>query len=1682
MAIHPDIRDQAYQFFIQEAPDLLQTIESGLLNLSQERKTADVHQLMRAAHSLKGGSSSVGLDAIATLAHRLENIFKVFYDESISIDSTVEHQLLHAYDCLRLPLWKQIETGFFDAEEAISTAEPVFARLETRYREALSDIENYIPTSEDLGMDMMLSIFEVDVAKGLEHLSHVAAQPHNYEVVGELRAQNDVFAGFAEILGLKSMSAIATATQQALEKNPDRALEITQLALQDFEEIRQAVLLGDRAPSIEPSNTLLALANSMPASSSHAANTDSIESAIADDMSIYLDDLDSNDESYFFEEHDTEFEDLDFQFDPTELESIEFVNNEAHSSDPEINDAAQAIAPHDSDALVDETSNLSGAINNLNDFLSNANDPNEDLDVINEDVFHEDILHEDASINVDEEINAVIDADPLALGFIAEPASTHDLSDVNGVNETEDPALWVESEDLVFDSEVEDYRLLINPHHNQTENLHAEEHDIHEEPAADDKLVENDDSLVDAYLTDAYRTDESHTLDNILSEEEFSEGISTEETVEEDAFEDDLSLLGENLTISELIDDEPQSMQQSGCQTDVDDSPLETTADENPTDLLQVESFDQLRHLVNANGLTDAVEFIKAAEAFMGAAEDFLEAEGIALETDLPAIENVRSEESFPEPDIALPDTASEESLYPAEDNRQSADFASIQEFLENDHTGLENDPSANDYLVDILDTEKTLEAVTLSSDLLDADPLDGNAADGPMTGPQDAITLEANTADTSNTHASGTHSSHTDSSNIEHSLLSDTAPESAELTQSEETLNGYHQIELDMLTDATAAIKSTAHLPHNSNDQIAVDSYGLDSGFSESEHPSFVENGVEPPEPVSPDESITVEPITSSANSTNVVEVSSIEEIEASEPDASLVKPLINTPLEEKSVDEAIPTLDGIIEHPTSADESSSLIEPNHHQTAITVNIRAKSEQPGSEKGGSIVAIGRAGIEQSAQPVVVKQSAPTSTQNTSQRPTKPGSSRQKAVKRGLTMRVDSGRLERMNNLVGELAINREGLALQNDQLQSVLQELLKRFSRFQTVVNSLREVSDKMLVAPERHGYPSNGTLKAKNGAAQPIGSIAPLPLPNPMIPAIADTTSPEFDPLEMDRYGGLHLQIQGILEDLVQLEETVEDINLFARQSDQTLEKQRYMLIHLRDELVWARMLPMGEILNRFPRVLRDMSRVYQKPVNLRVVGTGVLVDKVILEKLYDPLLHLLRNAFDHGIEPPALRKQRGKPEQGQIEIRAFHRGNQTIIEIFDDGQGISYERIRNRIVKLGWSSAAQVAEMSTSDLLEFIFVSGFSTARQVSQISGRGVGLDAVRSQIQSIKGKITINSTPGKGTTFTLYLPLTLTIAKLITCLVGPVSLALPSDSIEEIVTPQPNQINHSANQRFLNWKNKIIPIHRLIDLLEYNCPLAETSVSKALASVPTPQNWSSPMLIFRQDQDFFALEVDRLINEQELVIKPFGQAIASPKYAYGSAILGDGSLVPVIDASALLQFRKEPVSTARVQESLEEQPLKPGRIIRREIQAPTILVVDDAVTIRRTLSLSLSRAGFRVLQARDGREALEQLQQASSVKLIICDIEMPNMNGFEFLTHRRQDAALSAIPTVMLTSRGNDKHRWLANQLGATAYFTKPYLEQEFLSTIKEMIVDRKDAATSPPQENMDSGRLQPSRT
>jgi chemotaxis family two-component system sensor histidine kinase/response regulator PixL len=649
-------------------------------------------------------------------------------------------------------------------------------------------------------------------------------------------------------------------------------------------------------------------------------------------------------------------------------------------------------------------------------------------------------------------------------------------------------------------------------------------------------------------------------------------------------------------------------------------------------------------------------------------------------------------------------------------------------------------------------------------------------------------------------------------------------------------------------------------------------------------------------------------------------------------------------------------------------------------------------------------------------------------------------------------VRVDLELLERLSHMGGELLINHNRQANINEQLQAALAQLRWRHRRHQQTISQLRDWSDRLL------SIQTNNTKENFPNYQLPITHY-----PSPI--------TSNFDSLELDRYSELHLLLQSLLEEMVQLEEASDSIDLLTTQSGQILEKQRRLLNTVQDDMQEARMSPLGDIFSRFSRLLQQLSIAHKKPVQLTLLGTDVLVDRSLTEKLYDPLLHLVRNAFDHGIEPAEIRDRRGKESTGKIEIRAYHQGNQTIIEVRDDGGGIDCDRVRQRAVELHWMSAEQASNLSEEEILDLLFQPGFSTASKLSDISGRGVGLDVVRTQMQALSGAVIVRSQPQKGTTFLLQFPLSLTMAKLMICEAGGAVYALLSDAIEQILIPKYDQIQHNNGQRVLHLNQggikSIVPAYTMTELLGIS--------SKEPANAKNGQQ-KNPMLLLRQrsqtgsweNSELVGLEIDQILGEQELVIRPLEKAIAPPSYVYGGSTLADGRLTLVIDSTALVNSwlnqlgGKLHISDFRYQiesknSALNLQSESSSLQLKQLPPAKVVLVVDDSISVRQTLALTLQKAGYKVLQAQNGREAIQQLQHHPEIRLVICDIEMPSMNGFEFLSYCRQDGELAKLPIVMLTSRTAEKHRCLACELGALGYFNKPFREEEILRAIATLI-------------------------
>lgn len=647
------------------------------------------------------------------------------------------------------------------------------------------------------------------------------------------------------------------------------------------------------------------------------------------------------------------------------------------------------------------------------------------------------------------------------------------------------------------------------------------------------------------------------------------------------------------------------------------------------------------------------------------------------------------------------------------------------------------------------------------------------------------------------------------------------------------------------------------------------------------------------------------------------------------------------------------------------------------------------------------------------------------------------------------SIRVELAQLERLTHLTGELLTHQSQHTQQTDHLRLIVQELVDRLEKHQQTLGELRDWSDQRQLETRtaQRGLVGQGWSRQTSHPFQPSPLVA------------------QFDTLEMDRYNSLQLLLQTSLNEAIELSSIAELVEQATRQAQRTLEVKHQTLRQVQDDMTKARMQPLGELLNRFPRVLKQLSSTYQKPVELSLKGTDVLVDKAIVEKLYDPILHLVRNAFDHGIEASETRQQAGKPAIGQIEIRAFHQGNRTVIEIADDGQGINWKRVGQQAVKLGMVSAEQLETLPRMQLLSLLFEPGFSTTTRPNELSGRGIGLNVVRSQLASLKGVVSVNSDIGQGTVFSLQIPLSLSITKLLVCQSNDVFYAFPVSAIAQILMPQSDQLRTLSEQRvalhlYQHGREVVVPIRRFLDLMAYSNTRLQTS-----ASNDSPGHHSAPfVVIFQTTNGLIGVQVEQVIGEQELMIRSLGASLTPPPYIYGCCILNNSQMALVVDVELLIQQSVFPEDTNPLSEALSTNNI--GNLslpaagqsgfhppAPNHPRQPNILIVDDSLTQRQILLLTLQKVGYQVCQAEDGLAALLYVQQNPDIDLILCDVEMPRLNGFEFLSQCRPLLEAHQIPVIMLTSRSSTKYRQVAQELGVKAYLTKPYTDYELLSAL-----------------------------
>ncbi|WP_416740346.1 Hpt domain-containing protein [Pseudomonas sp. NFX71] len=521
------------------------------------------------------------------------------------------------------------------------------------------------------------------------------------------------------------------------------------------------------------------------------------------------------------------------------------------------------------------------------------------------------------------------------------------------------------------------------------------------------------------------------------------------------------------------------------------------------------------------------------------------------------------------------------------------------------------------------------------------------------------------------------------------------------------------------------------------------------------------------------------------------------------------------------------------------------------------------------------------------------------------------------------------------------------------------------------------------------------------------------------------------EFDPLEMDRHSQLQQLSRALFEsasDLLDLKETLDRRN---QDAENLLQQQGRINTELQEGLMRTRMVPFERMLPRLKRIVRQVSSELGKDVEFIVGNAEGEMDRNVLERMAAPLEHMLRNAVDHGLEPAEVRIAAGKPAQGRITLDLSREGGDIIFDIRDDGAGVPLDAVRRKAIKRGL--LAPDSDISDRDVLQFILQPGFSTAEKITQISGRGVGMDVVHEEVRQLGGSMSIDSVPGQGVHFRIRLPFTVSVNRALMVQCGEDQYAIPLNTIDGIVRVLPNELegHYRLDPPTYKYAGQHYELCYLGELLK-------TSTRPKLLGQSLPL----PVLLVQCNERHIAVQVDAMAGTREIVVKSLGPQFAAVQGLSGATILGDGRVVLILDLLAPIRAMQARVPQQPLRQDAESEPHKPL----------LVLVVDDSVTVRKVTSRLLERHGMNVLTAKDGVDAMLLLEEHMP-DLMLLDIEMPRMDGFEVATQVRADERLQHLPIIMITSRTGQKHRDRAMAIGVNDYLGKPYQESVLLESI-----------------------------
>jgi chemosensory pili system protein ChpA (sensor histidine kinase/response regulator) len=613
----------------------------------------------------------------------------------------------------------------------------------------------------------------------------------------------------------------------------------------------------------------------------------------------------------------------------------------------------------------------------------------------------------------------------------------------------------------------------------------------------------------------------------------------------------------------------------------------------------------------------------------------------------------------------------------------------------------------------------------------------------------------------------------------------------------------------------------------------------------------------------------------------------------------------------------------------------------------------------------------------------------------------------------GPSIRVAVERLDTLLNLVGELMIARSRLDRRLAQLDQVNELLLASRTRLGQVGRDF-EFRRQAPTFPGRKRAPGRDDL----------GDLRDL--------------SELFAELEFDRYDDVNVLARSVTEMSADIAEVQSQHAALLRSIREDSAQIQRLTAALRKEITRARMVPIGRLFTRVAQQVREAARAADKAVGLSVRGESAEVDNGIIEQIADPLLHLIQNAIGHGIEFPAERERSGKPAQGHLSLSASQEGGFILVVVEDDGRGIDIDLVRRRAVERGILPAAEAAALSDRDALNLIFVPGFSTAAAVTRTAGRGVGLDVVRTNVSRLNGEIHVETEPGRLSRFVLKLPLTVAIADALMVRCGSELFAFPLTAVSAMRSVDPREIVSVSGRETVRFEDQVLELIRL---------------DRTLGIPGSPAPTRLPVVVLRGGGRPFGAVVDELLGKEEIVIKSLGAFLEGVGPFSGATISGEGRVILLLDPTLLRETAAEGPTG-----SPEQAP----RPVEADQERPRVMLVDDSVSIRKFVGQMLEKAGFHVVTAVDGQDALQQLLD-QSVDVIVTDLEMPRVNGYALIEDLRRRAATREVPLIVLTTRAGDKHVRLAQRLGVRHYVAKPVDEQSFVQLVRSAVTTAEPA-------------------